>query len=194
MAAPILAGMVLVGATVGWYVTVQGTAGTGKGGLARLRFDAACVAEARPVLMSRLTDLGLEPQAEDGLTFVVRTPGLADDLEHLPKALARPGTLEVAVHGEPKPVVIDNVGVQLAFSGTPVTLVLLKDAVSEEGLTVKVDGQPVELESASGLELLIAARGQSSTDALRLATDRAVALRHPLPCAITPAGAERIGP
>lgn len=194
MAAPILAGLLLVGATVGWYLTVQGTEGQGKGGLARLRFDAACVAEARPALMSRLTDLGLEPKAEDALSFVVRTPGLPDDLEHLPKALVRPGTLEVAVHGEPKAVTIDNVGVQLAFSGTPVTLVLLKDAVSEEGLTVKVDGEPVELESASGLELLIAARGQSSTDALRLATDRAVALRYPLPCPVTAGRAEAVGP
>jgi hypothetical protein len=59
---------------------------------------------------------------------------------------------------------------------------------------VYLDGQKVELENSdSGVELQIPARAADSRSALRLATDRVVALRHPLPCPVTPEGAEWAG-
>lgn len=195
MIAPVVLGVGLLTATAGWWFTVQSEDGQAQGRAARLRFESACAAEARPVLQKRLEELGLAPVAEGTLDFVVKTPGMPDDLEHLPKALARPGTLEVRAAGQAQPVKVANVGVQLAFSGTPLTLVMLETAVpDEEKVDVAIDGEPVELESPAGLEIQAAARAEDSRKALRLATDRAVALRHPLPCPVTPLGAEWVEP
>lgn len=189
--APIVLGVGLIGATAGWYFTVQSADDQAQGRPARLRFESACAEEARPVLQKRLEELGLAPVAEGTLDFVVKTPGMPDDLEHLPRALARPGTLEVRVGGQAQAVKVANVGVQLAFSGTPLTLVMLEAAVSDkERVDVAIDGEPVELESPAGIEIQAAARADDSRKALRLATDRAVALRHPLPCPVVPVGAE----
>ncbi len=193
IAAAILVAGGLVVATVGWYATVQGTAGEARGERARLTFTSPCDAEARPVILARLADYGLPAMASPdsgGLAFDVTLPGMPDDLVHMPKALAAPGTLEVRVDGTPRPVEITKIGVQLAFSGAPVTLLLLAEPLPERGVEVLVDGQPAEVEEVTGPELQIAARASQSTDALRLATDRAVALRHPLPCPVTVVGAE----
>jgi hypothetical protein len=183
----------LVVATVGWYATVQGTSGQASGVRARVTFTSPCDAEARPVILARLAEYGLPAQASPdsgGLAFDVTMPGLADDLTHVPKALAAPGTLEVRVDGVVRPVVVQDLGVQLAFSGTPVTLLLLSEPLPERGVEVSIDGAPADVEEVTGVELQIAARAGQSAEALRLATDRAVALRHPLPCVVTPVGAE----
>ncbi|MDP2306232.1 MAG: hypothetical protein Q8P18_09425 [Pseudomonadota bacterium] len=185
----------LVLATVGWYATVRGTSGEARGVRARVSFTSTCDAEARPVILARLAEYGLPAQpAPDtgGLAFDVTMPGLPDDLAHVPAALAAPGTLEVRVDGAIRPVVIQDLGVQLAFSGTPVTLLLLEEALPERGVEVWIDGKPADVEEVTGVELQIAARAAQSTDALRLATDRAVALRHPLPCVVTAIGAEAL--
>ena len=41
------------------------------------------------------------------------------------------------------------------------------------------------MENVNGGELQLRAPGENATDALRTASDRAVALRLPLPCAVT---------
>ncbi|MDP2316238.1 MAG: hypothetical protein Q8P41_25290 [Pseudomonadota bacterium] len=183
----------LVVATIGWYATVQGTTGAARGVRARVTFSSDCDAEARPVILARLADYGLPAMpAPDtgGLAFDVTMPGMPDDLTHMPAALAAPGTLELKVDGTPRPATITQIGVQLAFSGTPVTLVMLAEPLPERGVEVIVDGKPADLEEVTGTELQIAARAGQSTEALRLATDRSVALRHPLPCPVTVVSAE----
>jgi hypothetical protein len=182
MIAPVVLGVGLVGATVGWFATVQGTSGEAAGPPARLTFSGC--PEADPVIEARLSDYGLAPKREGPGVFVVKTPGLDDDVAHLPVALSAPGKIEARA-GEKAWTRFDQVGVQLAFSGTPVTLVLFPEPLPQDGLAVTIDGEPVEIEGISGVELQIAGRSDTPAHALRLATDRAVQLRHPLPCAVT---------
>jgi hypothetical protein len=182
MVVPILLGTGLIAATLGWFATVQGTSGEARGAPARLTFSGC--PEADTAISARIADYGLAPRKEAPGVFVVTLPGLDDDLTHLPAALAAPGKLEVRANGKTW-TRFDKVGVQLAFSGTPVTLVLFPEAVVGADLAVTLDGVPVDVEAATGVELQLAARADTSTHALRLATDRAVQLRWPLPCAVT---------
>lgn len=195
LAAAILIGGGLVVATVGWYARVSTYTGQAQGARARLTFSSTCDAEARPVLAARLADYGIPAEpAPDALAFDVTLPGvLPDELTHIPKALAARGLLEVSVDGTPRPVTIQNVGMQLAFSGTPVTLLMVSEALPERGVTVTIDGQDVQVEEVTGTELQLAARAGQSTEAIRLATDRSVALRHPLPCEVTVVSGVEIG-
>ncbi len=185
----------LVVALVGWFAVVQNTAGSAQGARARVTFSSTCDAEARPVLLARLADYGL-PAApapdSGGLAFDLTMPGMPDDVTHMPAALAARGVLEVAIDGVVTPVTIQNIGVQLAFSGTPITLLTLAEALPERGVAVKIDGAPADVEEVTGTELQIAARAGQSTEALRLATDRAVQLRHPLPCAVSVVSADEL--
>lgn len=191
LAAPIVVGGTIVLATVSWFAAVQGTSGRAGGELARLSFASECAEQARPVILARLEEYGLQPEPEPGLSVRVRTPGMADDLEHLPRALTAPGRFEVRVNGVKFLDRFDDVGVQLALSsGAPITLFALPESLPVEGVEVLLDGQPVTTETAGGVELQVPATGATPREALRLATDRVVALRHPLPCAVTPTGAE----
>ncbi len=189
--AVLLAGGLVV-STVAWYVTVQGTSGEARGGTARIALSSACDAQARPVIEARLADYGLPSTPAGEFTYEIGLPGLPDDLPHVPQALVAGGVLVVAVDGVAVPAEVSQVGVQLAFSGTPVTLLMLKQGLPRAGVTVAIDGAPVEIESINGQELQIAARAGQSTEALRLATDRAVAVRRPLPCPVTVTRAERL--
>jgi hypothetical protein len=188
----------LVLATVGWYFRVATYQGEPKGGEARITFASACDTDAATVIAARLSDFGLPatplpPEAPGTFGFTTALPGQPDDLAHLPGVLAARGELEVRVAGVVHPVHITDVGVQLAFSGTPVTLVLLEQPLPQEGVEVRVDGELAEIEALNGTELQIAARAGQSTEALRLATDRAVDLRHPLPCPVTVVSAMPVG-
>lgn len=183
--APIVMGIGLVGATAGWFATVQNTDDVATGARITVAFDAACGEQAETVLVDRAQMLGLAPRVEGPLTLSLATPGMPDDATHLPAALSAPGALAVFVNGAPRAVELADVGVQLAFSGTPVTLVLLKESLPEEGVTVKLDGKDVELEDVTAVELQIASRAGDSRTALRGATDRAMALRYPLPCPVS---------
>lgn len=183
--APIVMGVLLVGGAAGWFAVVRNTGGTASGARITVPFEAACGAEAEKVLVSRAEMLGLAPTVEAPLRLSIATPGMPDDATHLPAALAAPGVLEVFVNGTPREVEVKDVGVQLAFSGTPVTLVLLSESLPDEGVTARLDGKDVEIEDVTAVELQIASRAGDSRTALRNATDRAMALRHPLPCPVT---------
>ena len=149
-----------------------------------LAFDADC-AEAGDVLAARLADYGIPADRAGPSSFDVTLPGaLPDELEHMPKALVAPGLLEVTIKGERQAIQVENVGMQLAFSGVPVTLLMVKDPLPEEGVAARLDGEEVPVEEITGPELQIAAYAPQSTEALRLATDRAVAIRRPLPCPV----------
>ena len=182
VAAPIAMGGGLVIATIGWFAVVSGTAGTARGARVAFAVEADC-AEAADVLRARAQMLGLEPEIADA-RLSLAMPGMPDDATHLPVALAQPGLLEIAVDGAPRRAAVREVGVQVAFSGAPVTLVMLEDALPERGVTVTIDGAPADVEEVTGSELQIAARAGQSREALRIASDRAMALRHPLPCAV----------
>lgn len=183
LGAAISVGVLLVGSTVGWYGVVSNSSGTATGDVVTLSFSGC--PEAAPVLASRLADYGMPAEA-NGLDFKVTLPGrMADERTHIPKALAVPGALAVSVDGTPKPVSVKSVGVQLAFSGAPITLLMLSEPLPEQGVTATIDGEKVEIEEVTGEELQIAARGNQSDEAIRLATDRAVAIRYPLPCPVS---------
>ena len=184
----VVGGIVL--ATVGWYVRVSTFEGVATGASVRFAFQSACDAEARPVIAARLADYGVPATpAADGLAFDVTLPGaMPDEATHLPKALAAPGQLAVRIDGVATPATVTNVGMQLAFSGSPITLLMLNESLPERGVTASLDGVEVDIEEVTGPELQIAARAGDSREAIRIASDRAVQLRHPLPCAVTVVG------
>ena len=185
---PVLVGGGLVAATIGWYVKVQDTAGEAVGAPFPVRFAADC-AEARDPLEARMKDLGVvaapDPSAPAGtFGYTLRGPGKDDDATHLPAMLATPGKLVLTKNGTALELRPRDIGMQLAFSGTPVTLMVFPEPLPPEGLTVTLDGRPVEVESLSGVELQLASRAGDSRTALRTATERVVQIRHPLPCPV----------
>lgn len=185
---PVLVGGGLVAATIGWYAKVQDTAGEAAGAPFPVRFAADC-AEARVPLESRMKDLGLvaapDPAAPAGtFGYTLRGPGKDDDATHLPAMLAAPGKLVLTKDGVPLEVQARDIGMQLAFSGTPITLMVFPEPLPTARLAVTLDGAPVEVESVSGVELQLASRAGDSRTALRTATERVVQIRHPLPCAV----------
>lgn len=190
---PVAAGAGLLLAAIGWWLAVQ-AGGEARGGWARVDFAADCGAAAQGVLAERLDDYGLEHEVvEAPLGFELRLPGLPDDLEHLPRALAARGELVLTVGGEPRPARVRNVGVQLGLQGNPVTLLTLEDALPATGVEARLDGEPLVISSINGGELQIDARGDTPREALRVASDRAVQLRHPMPCAVRVVGARALG-
>jgi hypothetical protein len=186
--APIVMGVLLVGGTVGWFAVVRNTGDSATGARIEVQFEADCGAEAEKALLDRATMLGLAPKVVSPLRLSLATPGMPDDATHLPAALSAPGRLEVSVNGTAREIEIKDVGVQLAFSGTPVTLLLLSESLPEQGVTARFDGKDVEIEDVTSVELQIASRAGDSRTALRTATDRAMAVRYPLPCAVRVSG------
>ncbi len=185
---PVLVGGGLVAATAGWYLKVQGTEGEATGAPFPARFAADC-GEARAAVEARMKDLGLgvQPDASapaGSFGYTLRGPGMDDDATHLPAMLAAPGKLALTKNGTPLELQPRDIGMQLAFSGTPITLMVFPEPLPAEGLGVTIDGAAVEVESVSGVELQVASRAADSRTALRTATERVVQLRHPLPCAV----------
>ncbi len=193
--APIVVGVGLIAATAAWYLTVQRTGGAGTGPEIPVSFVPECAGDPEKVkaleqaLSARMEDLGLAPKRLEGgdgtLSWTLRTPGvLADEATHLPPVLAAPGQLELRKDGSPLALPPRDVGFQLAFSGTPITLIVFPEALPESGLTAMLDGKELEIEQASGVELQIASRAGDSTTAVRTGTERTVQIRHPLPCRV----------
>jgi hypothetical protein len=193
--APIVVGVGLLAATAGWYMTVQRANGVATGPALTVAFVPApgCPVDDAPTvrdrLKARMDDLGLAPSlvaTTDGTwTFTLRTPGvLPDEREHLPNALAAQGRLVVHKDGTPLSLTPKDVGFQLAFSGTPITLIVYPEPLPERGLTVTLDDAPMDVEQASGVELQLAARAGDSVSAVRAGTERTVVVRHPLPCPV----------
>ena len=177
---PLLSVGGLILGVAGWQIAIRYGGGEATGAPIRLRVDAHC---DRAVIDARLDAFGL-PASWEGDTLVVTGPGMPDDATHLPEALSVPGRLEVTVDGVVADVHVVNAGVQLALSGTPVTLLTLNRALPTRGVAMSIDGAPVDLEAVNGIEVQIGARASTPRDALRLATDRVVALRFPGVCVV----------
>ncbi|GDX78234.1 hypothetical protein LBMAG42_00450 [Deltaproteobacteria bacterium] len=171
-------GMILAGGA--WLIAVRGTSGAASGATVTVTFDSACAADT---MRDRLLDYGI-PGEWQGADLTLTLPGMpGDDL--VPAALTAPGKLELAADGAPVPYTLIEGGVQINITGTPVSLFTMKKDLPQTGLSAKLDGVEVEVESVNGNELMLAARGKDSTEALRFATDRVVQVRHPLPCAVS---------
>lgn len=176
---PISMGAFLILGTIGWYAAVQ-VGGTARGGSAKVTFDSACGTDA---MTARLADYGLSG-AWLGPVLTMQLPGLEDDKVHMPAALTLPGTLTVTTRGAAQPVTMRHGGVQLSMGGNPVSLFTLDTALDAEGLVVVINGETVDVEAVNGGELQIPATAADGPRALRLATDRVVSVRHPLPCQV----------
>lgn len=171
---PIAMGGLLVLGTIGWFAAIQ-FGGTAHGGRATLTFDSSCAALA---ISARLADYGLEGEwIGSKLTMVL--PGMEDDRSHMPAALTAPGVL--AIDGAA--VRPRHAGVQLSLGGNPVSLYTL-DAVVPPTATVTLDGQEMKIEQVNGGELQLSAFAEDGPRSLRVATDRVVSVRHPLPCPV----------
>lgn len=189
---PVVGGGGLIAATVGWWIAVQ-FGGEPRGGWARVDFAAACGVAAQGVILERLDAFGLPGRVvEPPLGIELQLPGMEDDLQHLPAVLAAGGAFTLTVDGQPVPARVRNVGVQLGLEGHPVTLLTLEEPLPERGVEARLDGAVVPIASINGGELQLEARDTTPQRALRLASDRAVLIRHPHPCPVTVVGARPI--
>lgn len=177
LAVPIAVGALLLLGGVGWVGAVFTTGGTAGGKQVDVVYSDACAAAA---IDARLAEYGL-PGAWSGTTLRLTLPGSAADAE-LPAALAAPGVLVMTVDGKPLEAVLQNAGVQIDTQGVPVSLYTFDTAIPE-AVVVTLDGAPMSVQSANGNELMLGAWSRQAVDGLRIATDRVVQVRHPLPCA-----------
>ncbi len=176
-AAPIAVGVAIVGSGLAWLLAIQFTTREARG--ARVHLDVTAACDVVPTLRARLDDFGLAPSVSaGGIDFTL--PGLEDDRAHMSAVLAEVGQL--AVDGQT--LVPNHAGVQISLQGGAVTLLTL-DVAPKDNAAVLLDNRVMEVVQQNGGELQIAAWADNSSDALRTATDRAVILRHPLPCAVT---------
>lgn len=173
---PVVFGSAMILAAGGWFLAVQNTSGVARGAPLDIVVPAEC---NRVAIESRLADYGL-PYSWNGETLTVTLAGTPGD-EHFAAALLAPGKLVLVSGAEPVVARVTNAGVQVSFAGVAVSL-FTYDKALPTGLVATLDGVPVEVESVNGHELQIAARGATSTEALRVATDRVVAVRWPGAC------------
>ena len=174
---PVLFGGGMLLAGLSWVVAILTTSGSASGEVVDVRFSSECAAAA---ISDRLAAYGL-PGAWRGDTLRLTLPGTPGD-EAVPAALAARGRLAVVVRGEVQSVRVEQAGVQISLTGTPVSLFTLDAELVEAGLVVTIDGAVQEIESVNSRELMLAARGADSTEALRTAADRVTQVLHPLPC------------
>jgi hypothetical protein len=187
---PVAVLVAILGSAVAWVVAVGAESGAARGGRMTMVLSQGCGNEA---ILARLADYGLDGTAE-GNVLTFRLPGMADDAEHMPRALTREGHLVLTVGGTAIPATVRHTGVQLSMMGNPVTLLTLDVALPGTGLVVTLDGEVLELDGVNGGEIQIRATDTTPERALRKATDRVVAIRHPLPCRVQVLRAEASPP
>lgn len=176
---PVIFGTAMLACGGAWLVAVRTTSGVAHGPQVNVTFDSACAA---PIIDERLAEYGF-PGTWDGPVLHLTLTGAPGE-EAVPAALAAPGHLVLEVEGKPVPYTLQNGGMQLSLQGTPVALFTMSKELPDAGLTATLDGTQLEIESVNGNELMLAARAENSTAALRIATDRVVQIKHPLPCVV----------
>ena len=177
---PVAVLVAILGSAVAWVFVVGAESGEARGGRMTMVLSRECANDA---ILARLADYGLDGSA-DGNVLTFRLPGVDDDAEHMPRALTREGRLVVTVNGNAFPATVRHAGVQLSMMGNPVSLLTLDVAPPNSGLVVELDGEVLELDGVNGGEIQIRATDVTPEKALRKATDRVVAIRHPLPCSV----------
>lgn len=176
---PIVFGAGMILAAVAWLITVQLTAGEAKGEPIAMVLSSDC---ANTAIAARLAEWGL-PANWEGTHLRIVGPGMADDREHMPAALVKPGVFTLTLDGQPVPAKVRHAGVQMSLQSQPVSLLTLETA-PPAGVEARLDGELLEIESLNGGEVQIRALAKSSEEAMRLAADRVVWIRYPLPCKV----------
>lgn len=179
LSVPVAVGGAMLLAGVAWVITVFTTDGVARGPQVDVQLSDTC---ANAAIDARLAEYGL-PGTWTGSTLRLTLPGMMGD-EGVPAALVAPGQLRMSSGGKPLDAQLLNAGVQVNVKGVAVSLYTFDTAIPED-VVVTLDGAPMEIESVNGNELMLPGYGAHSTDALRIATDRVVQVRHPLPCAPT---------
>ncbi|MBM4368552.1 MAG: hypothetical protein FJ102_20215 [Deltaproteobacteria bacterium] len=173
---PVVFGSAMILAAGGWFLAVRTTSGEARGEPFAIAVPAGC---NRVAIENRLADYGL-PYAWNGDTLTVTLAGTPGD-EGFARALLAPGELRLVSGSEVLAARVVNAGVQVSFSGAAISLFTLDRGLPAD-IVVTLDGVAIEIESVNGNELQVAARGATSTEALRVATDRVVAVRWPGAC------------
>jgi len=148
-----------------------------------MKLASSCGASYQPAMLSRLTDYGLQGNFEPDGSLSFQGPGMEDDATHMPQALVRPGRFELWQNGSVKYTRFKDAGVQISLQGTATAIVMLEETPDPDGLELRIDGQPVEMEM-NGNEVQLHITEETSQKALRQATDWVVSLRYPLPCEV----------
>ena len=203
MAIPLIfAAIALVGALVVYrHLSVERSA---SGARVTLRFEGACVPEARDIIYQRVDMVGLgEPDLGlDGAALVLTAtmPGLPDDATAIPALLTRRGALEIrsgdqALAG---PLDVASASVNLDTSGAPYASVkLLPSAAARvtaalragSALDVLLDGAVIVHQEGGDLEgdqLTLTPSDGDPRARMRQAADWAILLSSgALPCDLT---------
>ncbi len=214
MAAPFIFGALLMAATAVLAI-LSWTGGKAEGQRADIVFTGACLAEARTVVEQRAEAIGLgDPRwsMTDGRLLLTATlPGLADDLQAVPALLSAPG--EFFVSGPSGTIVdrtlIDGAQVRLDETGSAFTWIDLKpdgvqaitdalEADRDGHLTVRIDQTSAQdRPNTRGVTedgIRVIPNESDPRQRMRVATDFAIALSMPLPCALTVASATAVAP
>jgi hypothetical protein len=208
MAAPIVfIGALGVAVAILWGLVRFGS-DTATGERVNIRFSAACMDGAAPVLQARAAQVGMDPQME-GSTMSAVLPELPEAAQIVPAMLVRPGKFSLVDNtGQ---VILDNkaideVAIDLDNAGMPNTVIKLSadararlDEVEPTAVLVPaIDGHSFESVSASTLvesqEMTLAAGTGRTAVRMQRAADRAIVLAHgPLPCTVQVQGVAVVG-
>ena len=183
LAVPAAIGSLILFGGLAWLVAIQTTEGTATGGWLHMKLSSSCGSSHQAAMLSRLTDYGLQGNFEPDGSLSFQGPGMEDDATHMPQALVRPGRFELWQNGSVKYTRFKDAGVQISLQGTATAIVMLEETPDPDGLELRIDGQPVEMEM-NGNEVQLHITEETSQKALRQATDWVVSLRYPLPCEV----------
>ncbi|HNC99442.1 MAG TPA: hypothetical protein PKW90_25135 [Myxococcota bacterium] len=183
LAVPAAIGSLILFGGLAWLVAIQTTEGQATGNWMHMTLSSACGTSHQAAMLSRLTDYGLQGQFTSDGSLSFQGPGLEDDRTHMPRALTRPGRFELWQNGAVKYTRFKEAGVQISLQGPATAILMLEETPDPDGLELRIDGQPVEMEM-NGNEVQLHITEEGSQKALRQATDWVVSMRYPLPCEV----------
>lgn len=205
MAAPIVfASILMLAIAVLAFLAWKGGSATGE--RVKMTFSSSCMAEAKPIIMARVEELGLgQPFAEirnDVLELTATLPGLESDQLEIPKILSQQGLLRV-MDGDNQLATqedIKSVSLDLDESGMPIVKVIFDptvhqqlaqhiDAAPREMLLIHIDEEDqVERPNSAKLgdELRLVAQTGDTRAQMKVSADRTIVLNHgPIPCEVS---------
>ncbi|MGC6510745.1 MAG: hypothetical protein ACON4U_20160 [Myxococcota bacterium] len=204
MAAPIVfASILMLAIAVLALLAWKGGAATGDRVL--LKFSADCMADANPIIMARVEELGLGDPVPTisgrSLELAVTLPGLENDRQDIPRLLSQQGMLRVM--DEDKQLAtqedIKSVSLDLDESGLPIVKVVFDptvhqklaqhiDASPRDSLSIIIDNSDsIERPNSAklGEELRLVAQVNGTRAQMKVSADRTIVLNHgPIPCQV----------